>query len=135
MRALTQFVKKLTLLFARRRFRSELYEEMAFHQAQVEKEFEAAGLNQQEAHYAALRQLGNATRLKEQSHEVVTFCAERVAQDIRFAWGQLLRRPGFAMAATVCWRSGWGRAWRSSPSWTPRRWNRCRTHSRAASCQ
>ena len=108
MNALTQFVKKLALLFARRRFRSELDEEMAFHQAQTEKEFEASGLNQQEAHYAALRQLGNATRLKEQSHELVAFRAERVAQDIRFAWRQLVRRPGFALTATVVLALGMG---------------------------
>jgi macrolide transport system ATP-binding/permease protein len=37
------------------------------------------------ARYAAMRQFGNATRLKERSHEVVGFKAETVVQDLKFA--------------------------------------------------
>jgi macrolide transport system ATP-binding/permease protein len=38
-----RFVKKLSMLFGRRRFGSELDEEMAFHREQAEKEFIAGG--------------------------------------------------------------------------------------------
>jgi predicted permease len=99
MNPIARFLTKLSLLFGRSRFRSELDEEMAFHRSQAEKEFVAGGMTLEAARYAAMRQFGNATLLKEQSHGVVSFRAETVVQDLRFALRQLRRNPGFA--ATV----------------------------------
>ena len=62
MNAFTLFAKKLSILFRRNRFRSELDEEMAFHREQAEKDFIAAGMPPQQAHFAAMRQFGNATQ-------------------------------------------------------------------------
>jgi len=101
MNPLSHFVKKLSILFGRQRFQSELDEEMTFHREQAEKEFLAAGMMPEAARYAAMRQFGNSTRLKEQTHEVVGFRAETVFQDLNFALRQLRRNPGFAVTAIL----------------------------------
>ena len=88
-----RFLRKLQLFFGRERFCDELTEEMEFHRAASEKEFVAEGMEPEAARYAAKRQFGNATRLKEQSHEVVGFRVETVFQDLQFALRQLRRTP------------------------------------------
>ena len=103
-----RFMKKLSLLFDRGRFLSELDEEMAFHRAQAEKEFVAGGMTPQAARYAAMRQFGNATKLREQSHETVAFSVETVVQDLRFALRQCTNNPGFALTAILILALGMG---------------------------
>jgi macrolide transport system ATP-binding/permease protein len=93
------FLKKLALLVQRNRFRSELDEEMAFHRAQTEQEFVSHGMSQDEAHYSAMRQFGNTTRLREQSEEVIGFRMETIIQDVAFALRQWKKNPGFALTA------------------------------------
>jgi macrolide transport system ATP-binding/permease protein len=105
---MTRFMNKLSLLFWRKRFSSDLDEEMAFHRAQVEHELIASGMTPEAARYAAMRQFGNATRLRERSHEVVGFKAETVIQDLRFALRQLRKNPGFAATAIVILALGIG---------------------------
>ena len=101
MNAVSRFVRKVTILLGRRRFGRELDEEMAFHREQAEKEFVAGGMTAEAAKYAAMRQFGNATRLKEKSHELVGFKAETVVQDLKFALRQLRKNPGFAATAIL----------------------------------
>ena len=96
-----QFMKKLWILICRRKFLSELDEEMAFHRTQVEKEFIAGGMTPQAARDAAMRQFGNVSKLREQSHQAVAFRMETVVQDLRFAIRQMLRSPGFAVTAVT----------------------------------
>lgn len=108
MNAWSRFVKRLGLLLGRKRFFNELDEEMAFHRAEAEKAFAAEGLTPEQARYAAVRQFGNATKLRGESHEVVAFGAETVAQDLRFALRQMRRNPGFAVTATLILALGMG---------------------------
>ena len=100
--------RKVRAVFGREKFAGELDEEMAFHREQMAKELEADGMTPEAAKYAAARQFGNATRLRERSHEVVGFRAETVAQDVRFAVRQLRKNPGFAMTAIAMLALGIG---------------------------
>jgi macrolide transport system ATP-binding/permease protein len=81
---------------------------MAFHRAQAEKDFVAAGMTPQQARTAAARQFGNTVHLKERSVEIIGFRFETVAQDLRFAFRQLRKNPGFAVTALLVMAVGIG---------------------------
>ena len=108
MNALGRLTKKVAILFRREQFGGELDEEMAFHREQMEQELRAGGMRADEARAAAMRQFGNATRMKERSHEVMGLRLETVVQDLRFAMRQLGRNPGFAVTAILMLALGMG---------------------------
>jgi predicted permease len=99
--SMRRMMNKLVALLGRRQFRDGLEEEMAFHRQQAERAFVAEGLSPDEARYAAMRQFGNATRVREQNHEAVEFSFESVAQDVRYALRQLAANPGFTAIITL----------------------------------
>ncbi|HVH86995.1 MAG TPA: ABC transporter permease, partial [Terriglobales bacterium] len=101
MDALLRLFRKLWLLVRREQFDRELAEEMAFHREEAEKSLEAEGMSPEKARYAAARQFGNATRLKERSHQAVEFRLETAFQDLRYGMRQLRRNPGFATTAIL----------------------------------
>ncbi|MGC2620484.1 MAG: ABC transporter permease [Acidobacteriaceae bacterium] len=103
-----KWLRRLAFLLRRERFSGELDEEMAFHREQAETEFRAAGMTAEEARFAAARQFGNATRMRERSYEVMGFRMETVAQDLRFAMRQMGRAPGFAVTAMLMLALGIG---------------------------
>jgi len=108
MNAFFRILTRLSLLFRRNRFRIELEEEMAFHRAQAERELIAAGMPRDEARFAAMRQFGNATLLREQSQEEVGFRSETILQDVRFALRQLRNNPNFGVLAVTILALGMG---------------------------
>ncbi len=108
MRALVRSLRKFAVLLRRQTFDQDLQDEMAFHREQAAKAFEADGVAPEAARLAAIRQFGNATLLKERSHEVVRFRLETVVQDLRFAVRQLRRSPGLALTAILVLALGIG---------------------------
>jgi macrolide transport system ATP-binding/permease protein len=108
MNPIKHFAKKLSLLFGRTRFNADLDEEMSFHRDQAERDFIAAGMTPEAARHAAMRQFGNATRLKERAHEAIGFKTESVVQDLKFALRQLRKNPGFALTAILILALGMG---------------------------
>lgn len=92
-----RFAKKLSILFRRARFHSELDEEMAFHRAEVEKEHLQKGLAPEAARAAAVRQVGNTTLLNDRTQAIVGFSFETVFGDLRYAIRQLVHSPAFTV--------------------------------------
>src|SRR6266496_235794 len=74
-------------------------------QAHVEIEIQAnldRGLPPEEARYAALRQFGNRTQLKQRAREKdPLFSLETLARDAGYGIRNLRRNPGFAIAAVA----------------------------------
>ncbi len=108
MDSVNSFFKKLAMMARRGRYNRELDEELAFHRAQLEEELRAEGTAAEDARYAALRRLGNDARLKEDVHDIIGFTIEGVVQDVRYAFRQLRKNPGFATTAVVILALGIG---------------------------
>lgn len=104
----TAVLQKLSILLRRDRFRNDLDEEMAFHREQMERELIAGGMTPASAHAAAARQFGNSSRLRDESHGIISFKWETVLQDLRFSLRQLRQHPGFAITAVFILAIGMG---------------------------
>ena len=67
-----------------------------------EEEQRENGHSPEEARYAARRAFGNATLIREHTHEAWGWAQyERLFQDVRFALRQLTRTPGFTLTAAL----------------------------------
>src|ERR1039457_4825775 len=64
--------------------------------------YRAEGAGRQEAHYAALRRLGNTTQNHERSREMWGWSwLEALAQDTRYAFRMRRKSPAFTLLAIV----------------------------------
>lgn len=101
MNSLLLLLKKIGLLVRRQRFSNELEEEMAYHRELAQRQLVRDGMTAEQAGYAARRQLGNFTRIQEQSRETIAFQFETAVQDLRYALRQLRNKPSFAITAIL----------------------------------
>ncbi len=82
------------------RSRPELDEEVQAHLDLAEQAGIERGLTPEEARYAALREMGNTTRLKERAREADPLAwIESIAKDLRYSARSLARNPSFTIAA------------------------------------
>jgi predicted permease len=100
MHTVGQLWRRLLSLMRRRRYEREMEDEIRFHlEMQIEQNL-ASGMGAEEAHYAARRQFGNQTWLKEVSREMWRLnWIETMMQDLRYGARILLKKPGFTLIA------------------------------------
>ncbi len=97
---LFQLWLRLLSLLRRGRHEREMEEEMRFHlEMQIEQNL-TSEMAPEEARFAARRQFGNQTWLKEASREMWSLnLIEMLIQDLRYGVRMLLKKPGFSLIA------------------------------------
>src|SRR5262249_7400745 len=82
---------------------------MRFHLEMKAEENIAEGISPEEARYAARRQFGNQTFLREVSRDMWGFrFLETLARDMRFAMRMMVKNPGFTAVAVLTLMLGIG---------------------------
>jgi predicted permease len=89
-------------IFRRGKLYDDLTEEIRLHIQERTEQLIGEGMSPEEAAREARRAFGNRTLVEERSREVWQWPSlESIWADVRFAWRQLRRSPGFTFAAIV----------------------------------
>ncbi len=104
-----EFVRKLGWLIRRRSREDQLTEELQFHLEEEADERKAAGLPEEEAQWAARRELGNLGLVREETRAMWSWTLlEQLVQDLRYAVRTIPRNPVFTLLATLSLALGIG---------------------------
>jgi putative ABC transport system permease protein len=109
MRWLYKLPLRFRSLLKRGRVEQELSDELRFHLENLTEENVTRGMTREEAHYAALRELGGVDQIKEECRDMrrVNYL-ESFVQDLHYGLRMLARNPGFAAVAVLTLALGIG---------------------------
>ena len=106
---MTPLLRKLQWWLERRRKEDELREELEFHLQEEREAREADGLATEEAAWAARRELGNATLVREDARATWSWVwLEQLAQDLRYGVRGMLKNRLFTALAALSLALGIG---------------------------
>ncbi|HEY6307530.1 MAG TPA: ABC transporter permease [Candidatus Angelobacter sp.] len=108
MQWITTVYLRLKALLSRRRFDSDLEDEMAFHLG-MREHAHRTGAGDQDIRFAARKQFGNVARITEACREMRTFASlETFWQDVRYGARGLRKNPGLTLVVVVTLAVGVG---------------------------
>jgi hypothetical protein len=109
MSGIASLVRRLRVLACGADFVRDLDDEMRLHMELRRERLAAQGAGAAEARAGAVRQFGNALRLREESRDSWGWrWLEHLAQDLRFGTRMAVRNPGYSLAAVLTLALGIG---------------------------